>query len=243
MFERTVSFWRRLVSGQPAPTGDQSTATAEEDRRAWHRHPVDLITTVLPVNDGGKKALAAHVHNISLGGLMFTLGRAFTEGELVSIELPGATDHERSTVLACVVHVGRQADGKWAIGCTFSRELSEEDLNAFGVKRQRHEPPDQRTWQRFSCDMTAACQPVATPEVAAFAARVLNISASGVGLEVRQEVANGTLLSVELRAGHSDFKRTMLACVVHVTAQDDGVWALGCNFIRSLSEADLKALE
>ena len=37
-------------------------------------------------------------------------------------------------------------------------------------------------------------------------------------------------------------KRTILACVVHVTTQASGEWALGCNFIRELSEEDLKAL-
>src|SRR5438874_1026441 len=133
MFERTVSFWRRLVSRKPEPTCADAgaTAVAEEERRAWQRFPADLATTVLAVND-----------------------------------------------------------------------------------------PDAR--------------PLAAP--------VFDISASGVGLRVHREVANGTLLSVELQAGHSDFKRTMLACVVHVTARADATWALGCNFIRSLSEADLKAL-
>jgi hypothetical protein len=240
MFERTVSFWRRLVSRRSASSAD--TTVQEDERRAWQRVPAEIATVVQPISDSNPKPVPATIHNVSLGGVLLTLNRAFTEGDLISVELPGVTEQERSTVLACVIHVGQQPDGKWAVGCTFSRELSEEDLNAFGAQRKRHPPSDQRTWMRFRCDMTATCQVVASPETPPFAAQVLDISASGVGLQVRQEVANGTLLSVELLAGHSNFKRTMLACVVHVNAQSDGVWALGCNFIRSLSEADLKAL-
>ena len=242
MFERTKSFWQRLLSGNPAAASDQATATQEDERRAWQRYPVNFATRLQPVKDGDPRPIRVCIRNISLGGVLLVSSHSFTEGELVSIELPGATDQERSDVLACVVHVSGQEDGSWMVGCTFSRELRADDLHGFGVKRLRHAPSDQRIWRRFRCDMTATCQAVATPGSAAFTAKVLNISASGVGLLVEQEVSNGTLLSVELKAGHGDFQRTMLACVVHVTVQADDVWALGCNFIRSLSEADLKAL-
>ena len=53
---------------------------------------------------------------------------------------------------------------------------------------------------------------------------------------------NATLLSVELHNAAGTVGRTMLACVVHVTRHSDHEFALGCNFIRSLSEEDLKAL-
>src|SRR5262249_9550695 len=144
-------------------------------------------------------------------------------------------------VLACVVHVSPADDGEGILGCTFSRELSEGDLQAFGARRERHETSDQRTWMRFATDVQATYQLIALPEGARQPAKVINLSASGVGLEVEEPVENGALLSVELQAGHGDFARTMLACVVHVTARQDG-WALGCNFIRSLSEEDLTAL-
>ncbi len=53
---------------------------------------------------------------------------------------------------------------------------------------------------------------------------------------------NGALLSVELHNSAGTTERTMLACVVHVNRHEDGGWALGCNFIRSLGEEDLNAL-
>jgi c-di-GMP-binding flagellar brake protein YcgR len=240
MFERTVTFWRRLLGRRPA-TASGATATAEEDRRSWHRIPADFATTLRPVGDD-TKPLPAHITNISLGGVHLLTSRSFSEGGLVSIELPGASAAEHADVLACVIHANRRTDGRWSVGCTFSRELSNEDLAAFGARRQRPEPSDPRGWTRFPCDVTAACQVASRPDAVPFTARVLDIAAGGVGLGVAGEVAIGTLLSVELHAAHGDFRRTMLACVVHVTSQADHTWVLGCNFIRSLSEADLKAL-
>ena len=95
---------------------------------------------------------------------------------------------------------------------------------------------------RFPCDVQAEYRQVGGEDAGARPAGVLNLSASGVGLLVPEAVENGALLSVELRASARPCTRTMLACVVHVNARPDGRWALGCNFIRSLSEEDMKAL-
>jgi hypothetical protein len=73
---------------------------------------------------------------------------------------------------------------------------------------------------------------------------VLNVSASGVGLETKERIDAGVLLSVDLLDNQNTVRQTMLACVVHVTRSPAGSdeWALGCNFIRSLSEEDLNGL-
>jgi len=47
---------------------------------------------------------------------------------------------------------------------------------------------------------------------------------------------------VQLHDVDGKVARTMLACVVHVTTQTSGPWALGCNFIRQLTEEELKSL-
>src|SRR5262249_57524342 len=72
-------------------------------------------------------------------------------------------------------------------------------------------------------------------------AGVVNISANGIGLLLDRPVENGTLLSLALRSPTTHSSHTILACVVHVTSRP-GEWTVGCNFIRELSEADLKAL-
>jgi hypothetical protein len=71
---------------------------------------------------------------------------------------------------------------------------------------------------------------------------VLNLSASGVGLLVDRFVDAGTLLNIDLTGRDGHTTRTILACVVHVSQQAPQEWALGCNFIRELTDEDLQAL-
>jgi hypothetical protein len=241
MFEFTRSFWRRLLGRSTCPVSAKCDS-GTEDRRDWLRHPANLETSLRPTCAPGGMRLSARVRNISLGGINLVCNRAFEPGELLSLELPGGTAGSTSNVLACVIHCQPEQEGEWSLGCTFSRELNDEDLGAFGARRERHDPCDQRQWKRFPCSVTARCQLVANDDALKWPAQVLDISATGVGLLVERDIENGTLLSVELQNAAGTSECTMLACVVHVTHQSGTEWALGCNFIRSLSEADLRAL-
>src|SRR5262249_55609707 len=193
-----------LVGRQPKSAG----SVAEEDRRVWVRFPADLETTYQPA--GNAVRLAARVRDVSIGGLSLEVDRCFDPGDLLSVELPGATEQSRTTVLACVVHVTPRADSGWVLGCTFARELNAEDLAASGARRERHGASDQRMWVRCSGDVKATIQPVPTANSTPSPAQVLDISASGVGLRVAQPIENGALLSVELQGANGAFKRTML---------------------------------
>jgi hypothetical protein len=74
-----------------------------------------------------------------------------------------------------------------------------------------------------------------------WSAEVLDISPNGMGLLVNRPVEVGTLLNIDLEGGTGRGITTILACVVHVTPRD-GQYSLGCNFIRELSEEELKVL-
>jgi hypothetical protein len=243
MFKRTVSFLRQLVGGQ-AQLMAADTATAPQERRVRVRYPSNVATSLVAANGAGPVRLSARVRNISRNGVNLQVNHRFEPGELLSVELPGADGGPPHTALACVVHATPQPDGDWALGCTFSRELSDDDLRAFGARRQRTPTPhDNRTWVRFPCNVKVMCQTVTAAALeAAWPAQVLNISANGIGLLVDREIEPGTLLSVELQAAGGQTARTILACVVHVTEQGVGHQALGCNFIRELSEKELLAL-
>jgi len=241
MLQRTKTFWRLLL-GRPEASATVALAEGPDERRIWVRIPADLQTACKPAGEPDSSRLPARVRDISLGGINLRTNRAFQPGDMVSVELPAATDESRCNVLACVVHCDEEADGEWSLGCTFSRELSEDDLQALGAKRECHDPDDKRQWKRFQAHITATCQLVATAEQKPFPAKVLNISVSGVGLLADRPVENGALLSVELRNAAGTIERTMLACVVHINRHSPSEWALGCNFIRSLSDEDLKAL-
>jgi len=238
-----MMFWQRLVRS-PGQIGLESFGQAvQEDRRVWVRHPADLKATCQAADAGDTDRLSARIRNLSQGGICMLLNRPFELGEMLSIELPAPIAGSTFTVLACVVHVTAQDDEEWAVGCTFSRELSDEDLQAFGAKRVKHAASDQRTWMRFPTNVTVTYRIITVAEQSDLPTQVLNISATGIGLFVTQPVKVGALLSLKLHGASGSTERTMLACVVHVTVRSEGKWALGCNFIRSLSEDDLKDLQ
>jgi hypothetical protein len=236
------SFWRRLV-GWRAPGSDASEVEAgQDDRRVWVRFPSSVQTTLQPAHGGDAERLSARVRDISRGGIRLLVETAFEPGALISVELPDPSGESSYIVLAYVIHASAADDGTWALGCTFARELSDEDLEAFGGRRKKPSRPDDRSWVRFPCSVQSSYQVVSEPEEQQRSAQVLNISASGIGLLVDQAVETGTLLSLELCSASGDAFQAILACVVHATPQGEGQWALGCNFIRELTVAELQAL-
>jgi hypothetical protein len=233
MFERTVSMLKRWVSPPPP----------EEERRVRVRYPANLETTLEPINSANTVRLSGRVRNISGTGLNLLVPHRFEPGSLLSIELPGTDGQPSYSVLACVVHATPRGEGQWALGCTFSRDVGDDVLRQLGGTRQKPATAeDSRTWMRFACDVKALCQIVADPEAEPWPVQVLNLSPTGIGLLVDRAIDTGTLLSLELQGHTETAAHTMLACVVHVTVQPDGQLALGCNFIRELSEAELLAL-
>src|SRR5437764_10748682 len=124
MFQRLLSLCRRLV-GRPdaAPSGER-----DDERRVWVRYPSKAETVVKPINNGVDTRFSARVRNVSRGGLSLVVNKQFEPGDLVSIELPGASEAKTDTVLACVIHVHATADKNWVLGCTFSEELGEDEL-------------------------------------------------------------------------------------------------------------------
>jgi len=242
MLERTVSLWRRMVCGRSQRDALGGPAVAEDDRRVWVRHSTDAEITCLPTGTADGSLLSARVRNVSLGGMNLIVNRAFQTGDLLCVELPTLPDQTATSVLACVVHVNAEPDGEWSVGCNFSAELDDDDLRALGGRRVRPTPPDSRNWQRFPSNVRATYA-LATEEMPQREpAKVLNISASGVGLLVEQRIEPGTLLSVDLLSGDGRSATTVLACVVHLTEQASDGWALGCNFIQELSASDLQGL-
>jgi hypothetical protein len=241
MFERTFSFWRRLFRGNQHASGLNGVSGAGDERRLWVRYPADLDTSVqlnhrvMPIKSSAK------VRDLSRGGANLLLEHEVQAGQLIHLELPHPTDGE-CMILACVVRAEQEPSGKWALGCVFARELSDEDLNELGANRVRHAPEDKRLWQRFPTTLHACFRQVGATDGPANHADVLNLSATGVGLLADDFIEPGALLHLDLSGQDSAETRTILSCVVHVSEHGDGRWALGCNFIRELSDADLRAL-
>ena len=239
MFERTFSFWRRLVKGGNDSTTNLDGAAADE-RRLWIRYPADLETNVqlsprtLPIKS------PARIRDLSRGGANLLLDHEVQPGQVIHLEIPHPTEGDFS-ILACVVRAQREPSGKWALGCVFARELPQDDLQELGASRVRHAPEDKRIWMRFPTALRASFNPISAHDGPAIEAEVYNLSANGVGLLVTGRIEPGVLLNVKLTSHDRVVTRTLLSCVVHVS-QREGQWALGCNFIRELSDEDLRAM-
>jgi hypothetical protein len=239
MFNKTFSFWRRLLGKGAAQPSDATTG--QDERRVWVRYPAQLVTTFRPASGSDMACLEATVRNISQGGINLVVDKRLHTGQLLSIELPRCGE-ETHRVLACIVRESQIDDGHWSLGCVFSSELSDEELESFGARNAAAAPSDQRKWVRYACSTRASFEVVSDPASTQHTAEVINLSANGVGLLVAVQIDPGALLNVTLLAASSSASRTMLCCVVHVTSHNAGQWALGCNFIRQLSEEDLQAL-
>jgi c-di-GMP-binding flagellar brake protein YcgR len=240
MLERTFSIWRRLL-GKPRET---VAMNQPDERRNWIRYPSDLETKVRRADLSADKALPARIRDISRGGANLLVDGEFQTGQMLSIELTrqGEDGPESVDLLACIVRCQTEPSGKRSLGCIFSRELTDADLARFGARRLRHSAEDQRTWRRFDVHVQAAFQKVGESDERRYAGTILNISASGVGLEVEQPVLPGSLLNLELGGTNNRNSKTILACVVHAARKGDTNWALGCNFIRELNEAEFQEM-
>jgi hypothetical protein len=240
MFERTAALWRRLTGrGQQA---QQTRGQPDQERRVWVRHPSSVEILFGPAGCPEEKLQSARIRDISRGGVKLLVPCAYQPGDLLTLALPSGAGRPALSVLACVIHCQKQDEGEYALGCSFSQELSEEDLAALGAQKLRPTAPDdRRNWTRFACNITATCRSVAQGQATAWTARVINISANGMGLLIDRDVPTGTLVSADLH-GQQWTSFTILACVVHATVQPDGRHVLGCSFIRELTETDLKAL-
>jgi hypothetical protein len=237
----TVTFWRWLTGQSMPEMSLSSTEGSTEERRVWLRYAANLNVRCGEVIGEKDNGVSAEICDISQGGIQIIAPRRFEPGALLSVELPSTTGEKAMAMLACVVRTQPHGESEWKMGCRFSSELSEHQLNALGAARTRPSEPDPRGWERFPCDSKAFYQRVNGPAGPNRAARILNIAVGGMALLVQEPIAVGDLLSTDLYDGKGHPVVTILACVVHTQDAPEGQ-ILGCSFIRELTDADIKAL-
>jgi c-di-GMP-binding flagellar brake protein YcgR len=239
MFKQAAALWKRLHP--PQPTADLRGGPAPEERRVWVRYPARTEAQFKAAGTEDAALVKATVLDVSLGGAKLLVDRGFKEGSLISLDLPGSDGPSDVSVLACVVHADQRAGGEWVLGCSFSQDLDALDLQRFGITKAKPPQPDQRGWSRFECHFHVYYIETNADTAVRREAQVANISAGGIALLVEHDVANGTMLSLDLCTG-GELVTSILACVVHISLLPDGTRALGCNFICELSEEHLNVL-
>jgi hypothetical protein len=104
--------------------------SAGAERRAWVRYPCDVEGSCQALMAARGLQWVAKVRNLSRGGMALTLRRRFEMGTLLAIEVQGRSAKSPSTLMGRVAHVTAMSDGTWLLGCAFSSELSEQELQA-----------------------------------------------------------------------------------------------------------------
>ena len=111
--------------------------------RVYERHASGLASRCQPASAFGKEDLkwSGTIDNISIGGLGLKLERRFEKGTGLAIELPDRVNNASYVVLAKVVHVAKQTDDTYLLGCKFVSELSEDEVRRLVPAEPRRNPP------------------------------------------------------------------------------------------------------
>lgn len=239
------TFWRRL--DWRVWRHSYISRTPEAERLAWlslAKKPDSAPDVTPDVPRAGGERCLAQVRDISLGGIILAVNRKFDSGTLLRIEVQNSLGKVPLTLLARVIQVTTRSEGYWIVSCCFAKELSADELRAFGAERVRPTADnDIRAWVRFPCEIETTFHSVVAAQREVWQAKVLNISAGGVALLVQRKFETGALLSLALTDPDSKQVRKLKVRVVHVLDKKDGSWVLGCTFVKELSDDELVLLE
>jgi hypothetical protein len=168
------------------------------------------------------------VKDVSLRGVALLVNRRFEPGTNLVLELGESVSHSVS-VLARVVRVILQADGRWLVGAVFFREINEEELAAFRTEETRQTANGRHTAVRVAERRTAVCRLASVGALGQWAAEVRDLSPNGLGLLLSFAVEEGVVLWVDLLPRDDQPARTEKIRVVRRERQPDGTWLHGCE--------------
>lgn len=228
---------------RPVPSASQQPSM--EERRKQPRLPA-LMTALVESAEGEATRFTAQIVEVSEEGMRFMVRHRYTEGNTIRIDLPNAELGPVTTVLACVMHASQEKDGLWTTGCQFCAELDEDDLIELGVRRRLSVAPvksDQRQHPRIPIKAQVKYRDLNTANAPVNSGKVINVSPMGIGLRVKESLKPGTLLDLQLVGDNGKKLFDILACIVYRHLNPEGDFNLGCNFIRELTDSELKKLD
>jgi hypothetical protein len=100
---------------------------------------------------------------------------------------------------------------------------------------------ERRDGKRFPCDLEATSHAVDPGRIMSWGAVVNDISSGGVSVTLCYPFRPGTYLAVDLSCA-SGIVRTLMVRVIHVHDQRDGMWRLGCEFLKPLTLSELELI-
>jgi serine/threonine protein kinase len=101
-------------------------------------------------------------------------------------------------------------------------------------------PHERRASERYEVEVTGNCRAAGTGK--RWASAVMDISTTGMCLQVNRRFEPGSILEVAMSLNPDDSEVNQLAHVRWVKAADSKAWLLGCEFVNQMSSADLETL-
>jgi hypothetical protein len=231
-----------MIEQAGAVKAELTQRTPNEERRASVRYPASVQAFCRPLADMASPNYPAQVRDLSTLGIGLAVVRPLEPGALLEVGLSVPGGEVVKTVLARVVHCEAETGDSWLVGCAFVSELDDEALQLFQAQRVRPTAPDCRRWVRFPCSVETVCYTWETVPGEQRPARILNVSAGGIGLLLPCQFPVGTLLNFEVPVANGRTVRRLLVRVVRALEHTRGDWFLGCEFAHQLSDEELKAL-
>lgn len=190
-------------------------------------------------------AWMATVQNISAEGIGLIANRPFKRGMSLTLELPGSGTQLSKPVLVHVCHAEQQQGSKfWALGGTFSRQLTRDEVDSLRSKSPSIVPHnEQRTTVRHTTRLKSPCPVIRVAEEGPWFATIRNVSEDGIGLISNRPFRNGVLLTVELPDRRGDLGKPRLLRLTNVRAQPGKQWwVLGGAFLSKLTTDEVDGL-
>jgi hypothetical protein len=103
-------------------------------------------------------------------------------------------------------------------------------------------PEERREAERFPIEPSPVCRLVSATQDEMASATVRDLSATGIGLVVRQPLKPGTVLILNLEVRDCRLPRPLPVRVMHASPTAEGQWLVGCQFVRRLSDPELQML-
>jgi|SRR5208282_5226295 len=101
---------------------------------------------------------------------------------------------------------------------------------------------ERRAAVRYACDLDSSCRRITTGEKDFWGAKILNISAMGIGLLIGRRFELGTLLGIELQGARDNSLHQVMVRVANVRSEGARQWILGCAFTTPLTDEEVEAL-
>jgi PilZ domain len=106
------------------------------------------------------------------------------------------------------------------------------------VRNPFFQETDRRGAERHACALEATSHAIEPGPTLSWGAVVNDISVGGVSITLCYPFRLGTYLAVDLPCA-SGMVRTLMIRVVHVDDLVDGMWRLGCEFLKPLTQSDM----